>query len=242
MVLDDSDYEKISRNLTEEYRGKLSLFNVNGEDNYEFAYHLFRTIVKQTDDSCYMPYYVDIYTKTNHEKAGISYDDFAADVERFKKSDPDSTAFRTEWAYMPVFQILNSHDFLMTYSVYIMMFLFIFIVCLIAACIILHTRCQTIALNNRYLFEDLKRLGASPEFLTQEVKKQCTSVFLTPSVVGITAMGFVFFMILFINDNRISHSEVTSVLLSITSFAVLGMFLYGVYRATVQAIKRQLSL
>lgn len=242
MVLDDSDYEKISRELTEEYRGKLSLFNVNGEDNYDFAYDLFRTIVSQTDDSCYMPYYVDIYTKTNHEKAGISYDDFAADVERFKKSDPDSTAFRTEWAYMPVFQILNSHDFLMTYSVYIMMFLFIFIVCLIAACIILHTRCQTIALNNRYLFEDLKRLGASPEFLTQEVKKQCTSVFLTPSVVGITAMGFVFFMILFINDNRISHSEVTSVLLSITSFAVLGMFLYGVYRATVQAIKRQLSL
>ena len=242
LVLDDSDYEKISRGLTEEYRGKLSLFNVNGEDNYDFAYDLFRTIVSQTDDSCYMPYYVDIYTKANHEKAGISYDDFAADVERFKKSDPDSTSFRTEWAYMPVFHILDSHDFLMTYSVFIMMFLFIFIVCLIAACIILHTRCQTIALNNRYLFEDLKRLGASPEFLTQEVKKQCTSVFLTPSVVGITAMGFVFFMILFINDNRISHSEVTSILLSITSFAVLGMFLYGVYRATVQAIKRQLSL
>jgi len=189
-----------------------------------------------------MPYCVDIYTKANHEKAGISYDDFAADVERFKTSDPDSTAFRTEWAYMPVFHILDSRDFLMTYSVYIMMFLFIFIVCLIAACIILHTRCQTIALNNRYLFEDLKRLGASPEFLIREVKKQCTSVFLMPSVVGITAMGSVFFMILFVNDNRISHSEVTSILLYVASFAVLGIFLYGVYRVTVREIKRQLSL
>ena len=242
MVLDDSDYEKISRGLTEEYRGKLSLFNVNGEDNYDFAYDLFHTIVGATDDSCYMPFYVDIYTKTNHEKAGISYDDFSAEIARFQKSNPDSTTFRTEWAYMPVFHILDSHDFLMTYSVYIMMFLFIFIVCLIAACIILHTRCQTIALNNRYLFEDLKRLGASPEFLTREVKKQCTSVFLMPSVVGITAMGSVFFMILFVNDNRISHSEVTSILLSIASFAVLGLFLYGVYRVTVQEIKRQLSI
>lgn len=242
MVLDDSDYEKISRELTTEYRGKLSLFNVNGEDNYDFAYDLFHTLVNKTDDSCYMPFYVDIYTKANHEKAGISYDDFTSEINHFKKSDPDSTTFRTEWAYMPVFQILNSHDFLMTYSVYIMMFLFIFIICLIAACIILHTRCQTIALNNRYLFEDLKRLGASPEFLTREVKKQCTNVFLMPSVVGITAMGFVFFMILFINDNRISHSEVTSILLSIVSFAVLGIFLYGVYRFTVREIKRQLSL
>lgn len=242
MVLDDSDYEKISPGLTGEYRGKLSLFNINEEDNYDFAYDLFRTIVSSTDDSCYMPYYIDIYTKANREKAGLSYDDWTDNIEHFKKSNPDSTTFRTEWAYMPVFQILNSHDFLMTYSVYIMMFLFIFIVCLIAACIILHTRCQTIALNNRYLFEDLKRLGASPAFLTWEVKKQCTSVFLTPSIVGVTAMGFVFFMILFINDNRISHSEVTSILFCIASFVVLSIFLYGVYRVTVREIKRQLSL
>ena len=162
MVLDDSDYEKISRELTEEYRGKLSLFNVNGEDNYDFAYDLFRTIVNQTDDSCYMPYYVDIYTKTNHEKAGISYDDFAADVERFKKSDPRLYCFPSRMGiYASISDIkfprFSDDLFCLYYDVPVH-----FIVCLIAACIILHTRCQTIALNNRYLFEDLKRLGAYP--------------------------------------------------------------------------------
>ena len=43
-----------------------------------------------------------------------------------------------------------------------MMFLFIFIVCILTVLIICYTRCQTIALNNRYIFDDLKKLGRGP--------------------------------------------------------------------------------
>ena len=45
-----------------------------------------------------------------------------------------------------------------------MMFLFIAIICSLAAMVICYTRCMTIALNNRYVFDDLKRLGAPPPF------------------------------------------------------------------------------
>ena len=78
---------------------------------------------------------------------------------------------------MPKIRILDQNDYMRTYAVYLMMFLFIAIICILAAMVIGYTRCQTIALNNRYLFDDLKKLGASSAFLTREVKSQCKKVF-----------------------------------------------------------------
>ena len=69
-----------------------------------------------------------------------------------------------------------------------MLFFFITIICVMAALIICYTRSISIVLNNRYVFEDLKRLGASPAFLTKEVKAQTRKIFFTPSIIGMVAM------------------------------------------------------
>lgn len=44
-VLDDQDYASISQGATPDWKERLVLFNVDGEDNYEFADELFLTIV-----------------------------------------------------------------------------------------------------------------------------------------------------------------------------------------------------
>ena len=113
--------------------------------------------------------------------------------------------FFTLWAYRPSFRILLTNDYLRTIGVLFVMFLFIFIVCLITALIINYTRCQTIVLNNRYLFDNLKKLGASPHFLSKEIKKQCSHVFKVPASVGMASMYLLFTLIL--GAQRVGEDE-----------------------------------
>ena len=109
---------------------------------------------------------------------------------------------------MPKIRILDQNDFLKNFAVFLMMFLFIAIICLTAALIICYTRCQTIALNNRYVFDDLKRLGASPQFLAQEVRNQCGKVFTVPAAVGMTVTYLLFVMIMYANDGTLTGTEI----------------------------------
>lgn len=103
---------------------------------------------------------------------------------------------------MPDFRILDQNDFLRTMAVFLMMFLFIAIICLMSALIICYTRCVTIALNNRYVFEDLQRLGASPAYLRRELRSQASRVFAVPAIVGMSAMYLLYCMIMFANDGK----------------------------------------
>lgn len=123
-----------------------------------------------------------------------------------------------------------------------MMFLFIFIVCMITALVVCHTRCQSIALNNRYIFDDLKKLGASPAFLDKEVRGQCGNVFKVPSLVGTTAMFLLFSMILYANDGRMVKTEWAALGVCLCVIGVIGVVIYAVYRSTVKTIKGQLGI
>ena len=121
-----------------------------------------------------------------------------------------------------------------------MMFLFIFLICVTAACVICYTRCQTIALNNRYVFDDLKKLGAPPAFLKKEIRRQCCTVIRTPAIIGITGMSILYTMIMFANDGRFSVSEAKG--LGACGLIILGIaaLLYAVYHKTVKILVREL--
>lgn len=121
-----------------------------------------------------------------------------------------------------------------------MMFFFVFIVCLTTALVICNTRCRTIALNNRYIFDDLKKLGAPPDFLNREVNKQCSSVFITPALVGMTTMYILFAGIVYGNDGKISSYEVIALGVCLGILILMGAVVYIVYRSTVRTIKRHL--
>lgn len=241
-VLNDGDYAQIAEDAGAEWRGIIQAFNVDGEDDYRFADRLLRLHVASMDESCNIANYYDRVYKIMENEEGLEY--WADTDETFKKSfDLDrlgNTDFRLYWEYMPKSTILEKTDFLRTFSVFLMMFLFIFLICVTAACVICYTRCQTIALNNRYVFEDLKKLGAPPAFLIKEIKRQCSTVIRTPALIGIVGMSILYVMIIYANDGRISMTEMKG--LAVCGLVIIGiaLLLYVVYRTTVRSLVKEL--
>lgn len=108
------------------------------------------------------------------------------------------------------------------------------------ACVICYTRCQTIAINNRYIFDDLKRLGASPAFLNREVRIQCKRVYHTPAVVGMTMMFLLYFMIMYANDEIGLSTELAGMAACAFVLVLIMLLIYLVYRKTVTIMRREL--
>lgn len=241
-VLDNEDYAAISEGLTDDWRGQLAAFNVEGEDSYPFANAFYHLFVSSFDESCARPSYYDRVQKIRENEAGKEYWGDTDVMTTISYELSDSFVFRQFWVYQPDFRILNQNDYMRSMAVMLMMFLFIFLVCMITALVVCYTRCQSIALNNRYIFDDLKKLGASPAFLGREVRSQCGNVFRVPSLVGTSAMFLLYSMILYANDGRIIKTEWMAMGVCLCMTAVIGCVIYAVYRSTVKAIKGQLGI
>lgn len=73
------------------------------------------------------------------------------------------------WLIWQLFRLFlvdtKDYDFLTSFAVFLVLFMFIAIICFAAVLIIGYIRCITIAMNNRQVYEDIKHLGASPKYL-----------------------------------------------------------------------------
>ena len=243
-ILDDSDFRKISQGLTPQWQGTMAFFNSEGKDSYPFARTFYEKIVASFDDDSistglYDPVEYLMTEGYTNDYFGTSYRN--AD-ERLDRSQLDSADFRMFWNYMPQFRVLDSTEQLNTFSVFMMTFLFIGIVCFTAALVISYTRCQTLALNNAYVFYDLKRLGASPEYLSRELRRQAGPVFKIPAVVGMSCMVLLYGMMLYANDNRYTQSEIAGFLVCLEVIAVIALLFYAVFLKTLSGLRRQLEI
>lgn len=241
-ILNDSDYEIISRGITPDWEGKVAFFNIDGVDSYDFAKDFFYTFVASFGPECEHIYYYDRVQKIAAEEAGEVY---WGDTDRMTKiyySSPDTTDFRSYWTYMPKSRILDRNDFLRNNAVFLMMFLFIAIICILAAVIISYTRCMTIAINNRYVFDDLRRLGASPAFLKREVKSQAGIVFKVPSLVGMGAAFFLYVLLMYGNDGKLIASEIGGLSVCLGILLLMGSVVYLTYRYTVKRMCAELKI
>lgn len=241
-ILNDADYETISRGITPDWEGKIAFFNIDGVDSYDFAKDFFYTFVASFGPECEHIYYYDRVKKIDAEEAGEVY---WGDTDRMTKvsySSPDTTDFRSYWTYMPKSRILDRNDFLRNYAVFLMMFLFIAIICILAAVIINYTRCMTIAINNCYVFDDLRRLGASPAFLKREVKSQAGIVFKAPSLVGMGAAYFLYVLLMYGNDGMLIASEIGGLSVCFGILLLMGSVFYLTYRYTVKRMCTELKI
>lgn len=241
-VLSNKDYALISEGLTDDWKGRFVQFNIDGKDNYQFADEFYKLFVGSFDKSCELPHYYDRVQKIRENEAGEVYWGDTEDMTAVSFEHADSFSFRVFWVYQPQFRILSQNDYLRSMAVLFMMFLFICIVCMLTALVVCYTRCQTIALNNRYIFDDLKKLGASPEFLSREVRSQCKNVFKVPTMIGMTAIYLFFTMILYGNDGRMLSTEMLALFVCLAILGILAAIVYAVYRASVKTIKRQLEI
>ena len=123
-----------------------------------------------------------------------------------------------------------------------MLFIFIAIVCFAAVFVIAFTRTMTIVLSGRLVYEDLRRLGASDPYLYHTVRDQAKRVFLTPAVVGTSAIYCFFAMILYLNDQSFSPSELTALWICALVAVPVSLLYYGIYRVTLRKACRVLDI
>ena len=247
-MLDDADYNAVTAGLTDLWRENWVFFNVADADaSYPFAKALFDEIVDRSGDEIMQMDAYDLVAATLAEEAGEAYflgreNAAACDFPMMKREDRDSTEFRNYWLYMPQFRVLDQNDFVTTMAVFLMLFVFIALICFAAVIVIAFTRCMTIALLNRRVYDDLRHLGAPNACLFRSVQGQVSRVFLVPAVVG-TAVIFAFYtMILYFNDDRFTPGEFAGMASCAAVLVGLSLVLYGVYRFTRRSVCRSLSI
>ena len=248
-VLDDADYAAITACLTDYWRENWVFFNVaDVDDSYPFAKALFNEIVDRSGPEIQV---FDAWDPVARElaiaeKGSYDYDSraylAANDLAVIDFDDRDSTEFRNYWLYMPQFRILDQNDFVTTMAVFLMLFIFIALVCFAAVIVIAFTRCMTIALLSRRVYDDLRHLGAPNAYLFRSVKGQVSRVFLVPAIVGTGVISAFYGMILYFNDNRFTPNEFAGMGTCAAVVAALSLVLYGVYRVTRGSVCRSLGL
>ena len=247
-VLDDGDYNTITTGLTDLWQETWVFFNVADVDSsYPFAKALFNKIVDRSGDEVMQLDAYDLAAKMLAEAAGESYDFDRENIAAYgfpvmQRENRDSTEFRNYWLYMPQFRVLDQNDFVTTMAVFLMLFIFISLICFAAVIVIAFTRCMTIALTNTHVYDDLRHLGAPKPYLFRSVKGQVSKVFLVPAIVGTLIIAAFYTMIMYFNDNRFTSGELAGMGACAVVVAALSLLLYGVYRFTRKRVCRSLGI
>lgn len=248
-VLDDADYAAITQGLTDEWLEEQVFFNVkNDAETYSFAKRLLYAIVDSSNAEAAHPNGWDPIVQMRHNEAGTPYflapeNIVASGFAPINYAQRDSTEFRMNWMYMPQFRVLDQADFVKTTAVFLMLFVFIALVCFSAVIVIAYTRSLTIGLTNAQVFNDLRHLGASNSYLRQTVRGQISKVFFTPILTGTVIMYLFYAMIMFLNDGgSLTGSEIAGMLVCLGLVAAVSLLLYGIYRFTLRKVCGMLNI
>lgn len=243
-VLDDRDYEAISAGLTGQWQEDYVLFNVTDvEASFPFAKALFYDIVDHSGPEVEV---VDAWDPVARQIAIEETGSYFCDPESLEESGtssidydkPDSTEFRTSWKYMPQFKILDETELVKTMAVFLMLFIFIAIVCFAAVIVISFTRCMTIGMTNARVYDDLRHLGAPRSYLYRSVKGQVSRVFRVPILVG-TILIYAFYTLIMYSNGEpmgITPSEASGMITCLGVIAVVSLLLYLIYRLTLKKV------
>ena len=182
-------------------------------------------------------------------KVGSNYDAYKA-----KTSEPDSMyameaiydadnpVKESDWQYEPTLLVLKEKNGLMTYAVYLLIFLYVSVICLAAVVVVAYARSQSVGLSSRQVFEDLEKLGADHGYLRRILRSQIQKVYFLPTLVG--GLGILAFEILMcqINDGRLTKQELKMLPVLAVITLIMMAFQYLMYRASLHKVQKELSL
>lgn len=243
LLLNDADFASISQGLTPDWQENLVCFNLSDpEHSYTFCKALENEIIDHSSPECEINYYYDRVARDREIAQNGSY--FADTDETFQISyeDRDSINFRNGWKYIPRFASVSRNEVLQQTSVFLMTFIFIFLVCLLAVFVILYTRSLTVGLANRQVYSDLKHLGAGRPYLQKSIRSQISKVVFLPTGIGTAAIFAFYCMILFFNSYSFTKGEFLSMGVDLLLIALLGSLLYLFYRRILQTLYRMLDI
>lgn len=236
-VLTDEDYASITQGLTPDWQEVQVLFNAEN-DSYAFSKALLHSIVAHSGPETAVFDGYDRISRMNAHEAGEEY--WGDQVEELNLpvidlSQPDTSDFQLNWLYMPKFQALDDGNFLSNFAVFLLLFVFVAILCFGAVGVILYTRSQTLMLSNAWVYEDLRKLGASNLYLKKTAQGQIKRVFFSPILIGTILMLGFYTLILLANggDMVLDQNERMSLSVCLLVVAAMSAVFYGFYRFTL---------
>lgn len=233
-ILNDQDFENYNSHLSAENKYVTVVFDAAAwEDSYAFASALKNQIILHASKEASVSAGYDNYVKYRYESQGTPY---FMDVENPPdegnlKMNPENSMLSTSWKYYPQFRILLDQDMMKNLSVYLMLFVYIAIVCLAAVGVIAYTRGVSIAMNYRQVFVDLSRLGASHKYIIFCIRSQLRKIFFFPYLMGAAVSVSFMLLIYWQNDGIITAAEGrASAVIALAILVILG-YIYLVYKA-----------
>lgn len=242
ILLDDADYAAITTGLTGEWWEGWVQFNVEGEDNINFARRLKNAIIDGSTELSATFRLYDRVERINAQARGDAYFGDTVPQMQVDYAQRNSSAFNEDWRYIPMFRILDQKDFMMNVSVYLMLFIFMAIICMAAVIVIAYTRCLTIANTNEKVYDDLRHLGAKRDYLRHSVKGQVSKVFLVPALVGTIGISAYYALAMYANSGGFEKGELVAFGIDFGLIVLMSLVLYGVYRFTLKKVSRLLGV
>ena len=116
--------------------------------------------------------------------------------------------FRRAHGNMLLFiKVLTKQDAMQLVAVFVLLSIYISILSLTACSVMSYVRSLTVALDNKNMFADLRRLGAAKAYTERVLRIQLKKIYLFPTAAG-CIIGILFAALLtFFNDMRIDVFE-----------------------------------
>lgn len=243
ILLNDEDYEAVTVGLSEEWQETWVQFNVdNVEDTYAFAKDLKNAIIDGSTEKSAVYENYDRIERINAQAAGLDYRGDTDPDLQVDYSARESSQFNQYWKYSPLFRVLDKQEFIMNFAVFLMLFVFMAIICMAAVIVIAYTRCLTIAMANQQIYEDLRRLGAKGNYLYRSMKGQISKVFFVPVCVGTAGIYGFFLLLMYANSGAIEPGELLALAINTVLVLLTSVMLWCVYRLTLRKVRRMLEV
>lgn len=234
-IISDEDYEILKTGLSENQFIKQVFFDtVENENTILFANELYKEYcLRASEDMKIMLY----YDPCEEKRAGADYGYAGGAV-----FDPYNTVRETDWQYKPVFVYLDSGNFMMTYAVRFLLFIYVSIICLAAVGVISYTRSKSIAIRNRQVFADLEKLGSNDMYLRRLLKKQIQKIFVLPTAVGCGIITAFEALIRWQNDGRFNANDWKVMIITVLGGLAVVIYQYAIYRLSMKATTKMLDI
>lgn len=235
-VVSDEDYDRLRNGLTDDRLETQVLFDTDGEQKaeIEFSKELFRIFSEGMSKGMDV---LNYYNAVTAQKEGDRYSrDYAEAVV-----NPENPLEEIDWQFAPRLLPIQKQQLVMNLSTRLLMFTYVFIICIAAVGVIGFTRSESVGLSNKQVFEDIKRLGADDCYRKKLLKKQIQKIFLLPTILGVGLCLLYQSMIMYGNDNRVTGDEIKIVLILALIGAAIACYQYIVYRNALRKTEQLLG-
>lgn len=236
-IINDQDYVNMTNMITESDMTSTIIFNTGESGRVdEFAEEIYEIILNRTSPEAAVNCYYDKYQKGQSDLVGEVY--LNDEILEMKSNNVDLI---NDWKYYPLISEIYTKTMYQNAAVLLFLFSYISIICLVAVMIILYTRGLTLGKNNRRVYVNLHKLGATREYIKHCVRGQLKGMFMWSTLMGCLISAFLKISFLYGNDAFLSKIELYTVLFIVCVTCVVFVLMYGVYLITEKHVLNDIN-